>query len=43
MTTGLSFTDDWWYHLALADSNEKRDWRTDAGFAHVLIRMAREL
>jgi hypothetical protein len=29
--------------LALADANEKRDWRTDADFAHVLIRMAREL
>jgi hypothetical protein len=43
MTTGLSFADDWWYHLALADSNEKRDWRTDADFAHVLIRMDREL
>jgi len=27
----------------LADANEKRDWRIYAGFAHVLIGMAREL
>jgi len=27
----------------LADANEKRDWRIYADFAHVLIRMARQL